>query len=262
MAELEYSRDGAVGTILLNRPEQKNAFTLNMLDLWGDALVEAKDDPNVRVLVLRGQGDAFCAGVDLGRVDDEMGTGPLEFKELLRQRVQRIPRLLQDLDKPLIAAISGPAVGAGLDMALMCDMRLAARSARLCESYIKVGFVPGAGGCYYLPRIVGIAKAFEIFMTGDFFDAEEARDMGLVNRVYDDDLLLEETYALAKRMAKAPPVVAGMIKRALYQSADADLRTSLDLVSSHMGIVRSTTESRQAFTQLRSKIVEEEVADV
>jgi enoyl-CoA hydratase/carnithine racemase len=262
MAELEYSRDGAVGTILLNRPEQKNAFTLNMLDLWGDAIVEAKDDPNVRVLVLRGQGDAFCAGVDLGRVDDEMGTGPLEFKELLRQRVQRIPRLLEDLDKPLIAAISGPAVGAGLDMALMCDMRLAARSARLCESYIKVGFVPGAGGCYYLPRIVGIARAFEIFMTGDFFDAEEARDMGLVNRVYDDDLLLEETYALAKRMAKAPPVVAGMIKRALYQSADADLRTSLDLVSSHMGIVRSTTESRQAFTQLRSKIVEEEVADV
>jgi enoyl-CoA hydratase/carnithine racemase len=262
MAELEYSREGAVGTILLNRPEQKNAFTLNMLDLWSDAIVEAKDDPNVRVLVLRGQGDAFCAGVDLGRVDDEMGTGPLEFKELLRQRVQRIPRLLEDLDKPLIAAISGPAVGAGLDMALMCDMRLAARSARLCESYVKVGFVPGAGGCYYLPRIVGIAKAFEIFMTGDFFDAEEARDMGLVNRVYDDDLLLEETYSLARRMAKAPPVVAGMIKRALYQSADADLRTSLDLVSSHMGIVRSTLESRQAFTQLRSKIVEGEAADV
>jgi enoyl-CoA hydratase/carnithine racemase len=262
MAELEYSREGAVGTILLNRPEQKNAFTLNMLDLWGEAIVEAKDDPNVRVLVLRGQGDAFCAGVDLGRVDDEMGTGPLEFKELLRQRVQRIPRLLEDLDKPLIAAISGPAVGAGLDMALMCDMRLAARSARLCESYIKVGFVPGAGGCYYLPRIVGIAKAFEIFMTGDFFDAEEAREMGLVNRVYDDDLLLEETYSLARRMAKAPPVVAGMIKRALYQSADADLRTSLDLVSSHMGIVRSTLESREAFTQLRSKIVDGDAADV
>jgi enoyl-CoA hydratase/carnithine racemase len=256
MAELEYSRDGAVATILLNRPEQKNAFTLNMLDLWADALTEAKSDAEVRVLVLRGQGDAFCAGVDLGRVDDEMGTGPLEFKELLRQRVQRIPRLVEDFDKPLLASISGPAVGAGLDMALMCDMRLAARSARLCESYIKVGFVPGAGGCYYLPRIVGIARAFEIFMTGDFYSADEAREIGLVNRVYDDEALLEETYKLATRMAKAPPVVAGMIKRALYQSAEADLRTSLDLVSSHMGIVRSTTESREAFTSLRSTIVE------
>jgi enoyl-CoA hydratase/carnithine racemase len=256
MAELEYSQEAGVATILLNRPEHKNAFTLKMLDLWFDALAEAREDPEVRVLVLRGQGDAFCAGVDLGRVDDEMGTGPLEFKELLRQRVQRIPLAIQELDKPLLAAISGPAVGAGLDMALMCDMRLAAKSARLCESYIKLGFVPGAGGTYFLPRIVGIAKAFEIFMTGDFFDAEEAREMGLVNRVYDDDRLLEETYAMAARMAKAPPVIAGMIKRSLYQSADADLRTSLDLVSSHMGIVRSTSESRLAFTATRDRIVQ------
>jgi enoyl-CoA hydratase/carnithine racemase len=183
-----------------------------------------------------------------------MGNDPLEMKELLRLRVQRIPVTLLDVDKPIIASISGAAVGAGLDMALMCDMRLAGRSARLCESYIRVGFVPGAGGLYYLPRLVGIAKAFEIFMTGDFYDAEESLRVGLVNRVYDDDRLLEETYALANRIAAAPRISVGMIKRALYQSANIDLRTSLDLASSHMGIIRSTSDSVGAFSAMRDRV--------
>jgi enoyl-CoA hydratase/carnithine racemase len=254
MSDLEYSRDGAVATILLNRPERKNAFTLPMIDAWVDALEEARDDPEVNVIVLRGAGDAFCAGVDLGRVTGEMGNDPLEMKELLRLRVQRIPITLLDLDKPIIASISGPAVGAGLDMALMCDMRLAGRFARLCESYIRVGFVPGAGGLWYLPRLVGMAKAFEVFMTGDFYDAKQSLEMGLVNQVYDDDRLLDETYALATRIAAAPRVSVGMIKRALYQSLNIDLRTSLDLVSSHMGIIRSTQDSVKQFTAMRERV--------
>jgi enoyl-CoA hydratase/carnithine racemase len=254
LPDLEFHREGPVATILLNRPERKNAFTLPMIDSWVDALEEARDDDEIRVIVLRGAGDAFCAGVDLGRVSGEMGNDPLEMKELLRLRVQRIPVTLLDVDKPIIASISGAAVGAGLDMALMCDMRLAGRSARLCESYIRVGFVPGAGGLYYLPRLVGIAKAFEIFMTGDFYDAEESLRVGLVNRVYDDDRLLEETYALANRIAAAPRISVGMIKRALYQSANIDLRTSLDLASSHMGIIRSTSDSVGAFSAMRDRV--------
>jgi enoyl-CoA hydratase/carnithine racemase len=255
MPELEYYRENAVATILLNRPERMNAFTLEMIDAWGDALVQARDDPEVRVIVLRGQGQAFCAGVDLGRVSGEMGQGPLEMKELLRLRIQRIPLLVADLDKPIIACISGPAVGAGLDMALMCDLRLAGRSARLCESYINVGLVPGAGGLWYLPRIVGIAKAFELFITGEFVDAAEAHRIGLVNRVYDDDRLLEETYALAAKIAETTPFIVGMLKRALYQSLTTDLRTSLDLASSHMGIVRSTSDSREALSAIRRAVV-------
>ncbi len=254
MPDLEYSREDAVATILLNRPERKNAFTLPMIDEWVDALEEAKRDPEVHVIVLRGAGDAFCAGVDLGRVTGEMGISPIEQKELLRLRVQRIPMTLEDLDKPIIASISGPAVGAGLDMALMCDMRLAAKSARLCESYIRVGFVPGAGGLYYLPRLVGMAKAFEIFMTGDFYDADEAHRIGMVNHVYEDDQLLAETYSLAERIAAAPPTSVGMIKRALYQSANIDLRTSLDLASSHMGVLRATDTSKEAFSAIREKV--------
>ncbi len=254
MPDLEFTRDGGVATILLNRPERKNAFTLPMIDDWVAALRECRDDPAVHTVVLRGQGEAFCAGVDLGRVSGEMGSEPLEIKEVLRLRVQSIPRLVEELDKPLIAAISGPAVGAGLDMALMCDMRLAGRSARLCESYIRIGFVPGAGGLFYLSRIVGIAKAFEMFMTGDFYDADQALAMGLVNHVYDDDKLLEETYALAERISGAPPASVGMIKRALYQSANTDLRTSLDLVSSHMAVVRSTLDSHRDFTAARDRV--------
>lgn len=261
MPDLEYHRDGPVSTILLNRPERKNSFTLPMIDAWVDALDEAAADPEVRVIVLRGEGTAFCAGVDLGRVTGEMGQGPLEIKELLRQRVQRIPRAMADLEKPVIASISGPAVGAGLDMALMCDLRLASRSARLCESYIRVGFVPGAGGLWYLPRLVGIAKAFELFLTGDFIDGEEAHRIGLVNRLYDDDQLLEATYALAEQIAQAPPVLAGMIKRALYQSVETDLRTSLDLASSHMAVVRSTSESAQAFSAIRDRVGGERAID-
>lgn len=259
--DLEYRRDGAVATILLNRPERRNAFTLPMIDAWLGALDEARDDPEVHVVVLRGKGDAFCAGVDLGRVSGEMGDGPLEIKELLRQRVQRVPLAIHDLEKPIIAAISGPAYGAGLDMALACDMRVASRSARMAESYVRVGFFPGAGGIWHLPRLVGAAKAFEIFLTGDVVDGEEAHRIGLANHVCDDDELLERTYALAEQIAGAPPVLASMMKRALRQSAQSDLRSSLDLASSHMAVIRSTPDAERSFSALRATVGGERAVD-
>jgi enoyl-CoA hydratase/carnithine racemase len=255
MAELEYSREGGVATVLLNRPERKNAFTLTMIDLWRDAYLEARRDEQVRVIVVRGAGDAFCAGVDLGALQSEMGNDPVSYKEFLAERVQRIPLAVEDLDKPIIASISGAAVGAGLDMALMCDLRIAGTSARLCESYINIGLVPGAGGCYYLPRIVGLAKAFELLITGDFIDAQEAQRIGLVNRVYGDEELLERTYELAERIARTPLLSLRMMKRTLYQSASTDLRTALDLVSSNMGIIRSDMDSKRALQAAQTAIV-------
>jgi enoyl-CoA hydratase/carnithine racemase len=255
MAELEYSRDGAVATILLNRPERKNAFTTTMLDLWTEALSEARDDPEVRSIVVTGAGDGFCAGVDLGRVYEEMGTKPLQMKEFLQKLVQRIPLLLEAIDKPVIAAVNGAAYGAGLDMALMCDMRFAARSARLCESYVRMGMVPGAGGAWFLSRLVGVPKALELFLGGEAVPADEALRIGMVNRVYDDGELLEATYAFAAKIATAPPVVTGMLKRVVYQSSRVDLHTALDLVSSHMGVVRSTPESEASFATLLESVV-------
>lgn len=252
MADLEYTVADGIGTILLNRPHRKNAFTIEMIDQWARILVEARTDPDVRVIVLTGAGDAFCSGVDLASMDGERPS-PLQRKEHLTDHIHRVPYALEDLDKPVIAAINGVAVGAGMDMALMCDMRIIARSARLSEGYIRVGLVPGDGGCYYLPRLVGQAKALELLLTGDFIGAEEAARIGIANHVVDDDDLIAATTRLARKLADAPPVAVRTIKRAVYQSARADLRTALDLISSHMSVVTSTQDSAEALAAFREK---------
>jgi enoyl-CoA hydratase/carnithine racemase len=252
MADLEYQVEQGIGTILLNRPAKKNAFTIEMIDRWAQIISEARQDDAVSVIILTGAGDAFCAGGDLGDLAQSSKT-PLESKLVLTEHIHRIALVLEDLDKPVIAAVNGVAVGAGMDFALMCDMRFAARSARFSEGYIRVGLVPGDGGAYYLPRLVGIGKALELLLTGDFIDAEEALRIGIVNRVYEDDRLLDETRAFATRIAAGPPRVMQMIKRAVYQSSRSDLRTSLDLISSHMGIVQSTHDSQEAIRAFREK---------
>jgi enoyl-CoA hydratase/carnithine racemase len=258
MADLEYEVDEGVGTILLNRPHKKNAFTLEMIDQWAAVLVAARTDADVRALLLTGSGDGFCSGVDLDAFN-QRASSPLQAKRNLTDRIHRVAHALADLDKPVIAAVNGVAVGAGMDMALMCDIRLAARSARFSEGYVRVGLVPGDGGCYFLPRLVGPARAMELLLTGDFVDASEAERIGIVNHVYDDDRLMEEATALARRLAGGPPVAIAMIKRALYQSANCDLRTALDLISSHMAVVQSTSDSEEAyraFVEKRTPIFE------
>ncbi|MFJ8996219.1 enoyl-CoA hydratase/isomerase family protein [Streptomyces sp. NPDC102279] len=251
MADLEYTVDQGVATIRLNRPKQKNAFTMAMIDDWVRLLVEARTDDDVRVVVLTGAPGAFCAGGDLDAlgVDDS----PLGRKNGLMDNIHRIPLALEDLDKPVIAAVNGVAVGAGMDMALMCDIRLVARSARFSEGYIKVGLVPGDGGCYYLPRLVGMAKALELMWTGDFIDADEALRLGIANHVYDDDTFEKEAFDFARRIAQQSQIHVRMIKRATQQSARSDLRTALDLISSHMSVARSTHDSAEAMTAFREK---------
>jgi enoyl-CoA hydratase/carnithine racemase len=252
VADLEYSLEDGIGTILLNRPARKNAFTLDMVDGWAQLLEEAEADPAVRALIVTGAGDAFCSGIDLDTIDPAVLT-PLDRKRQLTDRIHRVALTLDGMSTPVIAALNGSAVGAGLDMALMCDMRIAARSARLSEGYVRVGLVPGDGGCYYLPRLVGTAKALELLLTGEFVDGEEAARIGMVNQVVDDDQLLDATRILARKIASAPPVAVGMIKRATYQSARIDLRTALDLVSSHFGVIVTTEDSQEAMTAFRER---------
>jgi enoyl-CoA hydratase/carnithine racemase len=251
MPDIERTVSDGVCTITLNRPERSNAFTIEMIDQWAEWLVEARADSNVGAVILAAAGRNFCGGADFtvlsGRVT------PLDRKSRLTDHIHRIAYAVEDLDKPLIAAVNGAATGAGMDMALMCDMRIAGRSARFAETYIRVGLVPGDGGGYYLPRLVGIAKALELLLTGEFVDADEARRIGLVNRVVDDEVLYGETFELARRIAGLAPVNVRMIKRLTYQSARADLRTSLDLVSSHMAVVQSTEDSREALAAFREK---------
>lgn len=252
MADLEYTMENGVGTILLNRPDRKNAFTLEMIDQWTEILRDARTDDSVGAIVLTAAGDAFCSGAELGTLAPGEPT-PYDRKAFLTDHIHRIAYALEDLDKPVIAAVNGTAVGAGMDFALMCDMRFAARSARFSEGYIRVGLVPGDGGAYYLPRLVGPAKALELLLTGDFIDATEAKRIGVVNRVCEDEELREETRKFAERLAAGPPLITQMIKRSVYQSARSDLRTSLDLISSHMGIVQSMEDSHEAFNAFREK---------
>lgn len=246
--EILFKKEEGIATITLNCPERKNSFSMDMIDQWANALGQWRSDPEVKVIVLTGSGDSFCAGAYLAPGQAGAATAPTAFdhKSNLWERIHRIPLTLEDTDKPVIAALNGVAVGAGLDMALMCDIRFAAESARFAEGYVKVGFVPGDGGAYYLPRLVGVAKALELFLTGDFIFAPEAERIGMVNKVFPDDKLMEETYKFARRLADGPTKVIQLIKRAVYQSSRVDLRTALDLISSHMGVIRTTRDSQEA----------------
>lgn len=252
MADLEYTVRDGVGTITLNRPQAKNAFTFEMIEAWAAALRAARKDRAVRVVVLTGAGDAFCSGVDLS-VLEAVGDEPYALKTMLTEGVHEVARAVDDLTKPMIALVNGPAVGAGMDMALMCDIRLMSRSARMSEGYIRVGLVPGDGGCYYLPRIVGVSKALELLWTGDFVDADEALALGLATKVYEDDDFDEGSRAFVARIAQQPPINVAMIKRAVQQSAHSDLRTALDLISSHLAVVHGTDDSGEARAALQER---------
>lgn len=251
--DILFDLQGGIATLTLNRPEKKNAFNLNMIRQWVEALEECRSNPGVKVVVVTGEGNAFCSGGDVGTLKSEDQT-PLDSKNFLWKNVHRVALTLEDLDKPVIAAVNGVAVGAGLDMALMCDLRFAADTARFSEGYVKVGLVPGDGGAYFLPRLVGAAKALELLWTGDFIDAQEALRIGMVNRVYPGDKLLDETYSFAERLATGPEVAIRAIKRAVYQCMKTDLRTALDMISSHFAVVQFTedhAEGIKSFAQRR-----------
>jgi len=243
---LLFEVEDRIATITLNRPERKNAFTFEMTDAWAKALLECRDRDDVAVVIVTGSGDSFCSGGDIADMKGRTGQLPGQRKEELSRRVQRVPLALEDLDKPVLCALNGVATGAGMDMALMCDIRYAAESARLAETYVRVGLVPGAGGAHFLPRLVGVAKALELFWTGDFVDAREAERLGLVNKVLPDGELMPFVRGVAAKIAKAPPASVRLIKRAVTQGMRNDLRTNLDLISSHYAVATAAPEHREA----------------
>jgi enoyl-CoA hydratase/carnithine racemase len=245
-----------VAFITLNRPEAKNAFSPEMIRLWREYLEASKMDDAVRVIIVSGQGDTFCSGGDIR----DMAKGKLkswDMKRFLWDGVHRIVLTLEDLDKPVIAAINGAAMGAGLDMALMCDLRVASEKAKLAESYITMGLVAGDGGAYFLPRIAGMPRAIELLLTGDVISAGEALKIGIVNRVVPHEGLMEETVKLAKKIAEKPPLAVRMMKRAVYQGQTSALRTHLDYISSQLALLSETgdhEEAAKAFLEKRKPV--------
>ena len=252
MIDLLYEVSDRVATITLNRPDKLNAFTGEMIDTWASSLAKAQADEQVNVIVVTGNGRAFCAGGDVARMGDGEPT-PLQHKNQLWDHIHRIPKTLEGVDKPVIAMVNGLTVGAGMGMSLMCDVRIAAESARFSTGYVRVGLMPGDGDTYFLPRLVGSAKALELLWTADFIEAPEALRLGIVNRVVPDAQLKEATYAFAKQIADGPQVPIRMIKRLVYQSLRLDLRTHLDLVSSHMAVVRRTEDHAEGVAAFKEK---------
>jgi enoyl-CoA hydratase/carnithine racemase len=240
-----YRIDGSIATLTLNRPEAKNAFSHEMITLWNQYLKEAREDPHVKVIIVTGNGDTFCSGGDIRNMAD----GKLrswDMKRFVWDGVHRIVLTLEDLDKPVIAAINGSALGAGLDMAIMCDLRVCSDRAKLSESYILMGLVPGDGGAYFLPRLIGIGKALELFLTGDIISPQKALEIGLVNQVVPHDQLMEETMVLAEKIASKPPLAVRMTKRAVYQSQTSTLRSHLDYISSQLALLTETQDHQEA----------------
>lgn len=251
---LLFDIQGHIATITLNRPEKLNAFTTEMLYAWADALQECQRNDQIRVVVLTGAGRAFCSGGDVkGMGERRQAETPMERKESLANRVHRIPLIMDELDKPVLVAINGVATGAGLDMALMGDIRIAAQSARMAETYVRIGIMAGDGGAWYLPRIIGIPRALELLWSGRFVEAEEAVQIGLVNKVVPDAELMPATYEMAQRIAAGPPLAIRMMKKAVYQGMRMDVRTHLEQVSSHMAVLFSTEDHQEAIAAFREK---------
>jgi enoyl-CoA hydratase/carnithine racemase len=253
--ELVFAVEDGIATIRLNRPERLNAFTQEMLEAWAGAIETAKRDAAIRVVVLTGTGRGFCSGGDVRRMGERHreGESAFERKTAVHERIHRIPRLLEELDKPYVVAINGIATGAGLDMALMGDIRFAAESARMAETYIRVGLIAGDGGTWFLPRLVGTAKALELLWTGEFVDAAEALRIGLVNKVLPDAELMPYTYEFARKLAAQPALTLRLMKRAVYHGMRMDLRGALDMVSSHLGVISTTNDHREAVAAFNEK---------
>lgn len=220
-----------ITTVLLNRPDKLNAFAGRMREEIAEAVEEVASNDEVRAIVITGAGRGFCAGADvqfLGELAKSRDTARFQgFLDCGRRVVQAI----RHAPKPVIASINGPAAGGGLNMALACDIRLASDKAKFSEAFVKIGLHPDWGGTYFLPRLVGTAKACELMMSGEVLGAYEAERIGLVNRVVPHEQLQAATRELAERLSKMPPLAIKQMKQAIYRGVDADLETMLAIES-------------------------------
>jgi 2-(1,2-epoxy-1,2-dihydrophenyl)acetyl-CoA isomerase len=256
-APLLVERRGHVALLTLNRPATRNALSgEECFAAFEQVFRDLNGDPSVRAAILTGAGTAFCSGGNIAEMRDRAGMfagTPEAIAANYRDGIQRIPRAFEELQVPIVAAINGPAMGAGNDLACMCDIRIASTSARFAESFVKVGIVPGDGGCWLLPRVVGFARAAELAFTGDTIDAEEALRIGLVSRVVTPDRLLAEALALAERIAANPPQVLRWTKRLLQQARAATLHEALEAARGLQGLAHHTRDHAEAITAFFEK---------
>ncbi len=247
---IKFEKEGGVVTLTMNRPDIRNAL-IGLED--ADEILQACDqitrDMSVRAVILTGAGIVFSAGGDIKRMRDVMALGeqgPAGVRHVYRNGIQRIPLALYNLEVPTIAAVNGAAIGAGCDLACMCDIRIASSDARFAESFVKMGLIPGDGGAWLLPRAVGMSKASEMAFTGEAIDAAEALRCGLVSRVVAPELLMDEARNLANRIAANPGQALRMTKRLLREGQHTRLDTLLELSAGFQALAHATTEHVEA----------------
>jgi enoyl-CoA hydratase/carnithine racemase len=247
---LSMEREGDVVTVRMNRPETRNALTdPEQMQEFADLCSDLRRDASVKAMILTGAGKAFCAGGNIKDMKDRSGMfagSPYTLRNNYRDGIQRIPLALYELEIPIIAAVNGPAIGAGLDLACMCDIRLAAQSATFAESFVRLGIVPGDGGAWLLPRAIGLPRASLMAYTGDTIDAAKALDWGLVVQVTSDAELLEAAQSLARKIAANPAHALRLTKRLLREGQHVRLDTLLELSAGFQALAHHTEEHHEA----------------
>jgi enoyl-CoA hydratase/carnithine racemase len=254
---LSMEREGDVVTVRMNRPETRNALTdPEQMQEFADLCSDLRRDASVKAMILTGAGKAFCAGGNIKDMRDRAGMfagSPYTLRNNYRDGIQRIPLALYELEIPIIAAVNGPAIGAGLDLACMCDIRLAAQSATFAESFVRLGIVPGDGGAWLLPRAIGLPRASLMAYTGDTIDAAKALDWGLVVQVTSDAELLEAAQSLARKIAANPAHALRLTKRLLREGQHVRLDTLLELSAGFQALAHHTEEHHEAVAAFLDK---------
>jgi len=248
-----FEKKDTVAVITLNRPDKLNSVKLEQLKELIVRLNEYEQDDGIRSIILTAQGRGFCTGADLAGGGGRPDAGTPMGMKLSTHIYSRVSYTIASIEKPVIAAVNGIAAGFGCNLALSCDIIFAAQDAKFIEIFVKRGMSPDGGGTYFLPRLIGMAKAKEIFFTGDAVEAEEALKLGMINRVVPNEQLMDESLQFAKRMAQAPTRSLGMIKRLLNRSFDTDLQTQLDLEAAFQGLATSTEDMKEGVMSFLEK---------
>jgi 2-(1,2-epoxy-1,2-dihydrophenyl)acetyl-CoA isomerase len=221
-------RESSVTILTLNRPEQLNALDNGMREGLAEALAMVARERDVRVALITGAGRAFCTGADIDQMTDlKLNHHSATFREYL-ERGHELVRQIRSLHKPVLASVNGPAAGAGMNLALACDLRIASDRASFSQTFVRIGLHPDWGGTFFLPRLVGVGRAMEMFALADPMNADEACRIGLVNAVCAHDRLAEEARALARRLAQAPPLPLALLKQALYERLETELGVMME----------------------------------
>ncbi|MDB5760700.1 MAG: enoyl-CoA hydratase [Burkholderia sp.] len=247
---LQYEKSGAIVTLTMNRPDIRNALSgSDAIDEFVDACAEITRDLSVRAVVLTGAGSAFSAGGNVKTMREKVGRSagePAMVRYAYKNGIQRIPMALYNLEVPTIAAINGPAVGAGNDLACMCDIRIASERATFAESFVKLGIIPGDGGAWLLPRAVGMSKACEMAFTGAAIDAAAALSCGLVSQVVPHEELMDKALDMARLIAANPGHALRMTKRLLRESQHTRLETLLEMSAGFQALAHHTQQHEEA----------------